>query len=45
MSDEMSAELPPAGVGIELPKITPLIAKILERYPDGGQILKVPKLL
>ena len=31
----------PLNVGIDLPKITPLISKLLEKYPDGGQILKV----
>lgn len=31
----------PLEVGIDLPKIIPLISKLLEKYPDGGQILKV----
>ena len=28
-------------MGVEPPKLTVQIAKTLERYPDGGQILKV----
>ena len=43
VEEELVFECPPKllKVGIDLPKITPLISKLLEKYPDGGQILKV----